>query len=215
MPAELDVAGSAALLRDYNATKIFAEKNGIKISQQVFLTDVIGLASQLKEAPVVNLCEDKYYFAVGLAASLVAGAVTLMPQNKTPAELGRCIAEQSAKQYLYDAKEQQGEVLEGLQGVDVGGALGKPFVSISATSVPEIKKSQIAIIAFTSGSTGVPRAIPKTWGLLCATAAGLNERFSSLYSADGVALKGARIVATVPAQHMYCLLYTSPSPRDS
>ena len=63
--------------------------------------------------------------------------------------------------------------------------------------MPLIAADHVVAIAFTSGSTGQPKANVKTWGAFCASSA-LNARVLCADSAPG-------IIATVPPQHMYGL----------
>ena len=57
----------------------------------------------------------------------------------------------------------------------------------------------VAVTAFTSGSTGEPRAMRKTWHTLCAVAGMMRARFWS----ERETVPG--MIATVPPQHMYGL----------
>jgi len=70
-------------------------------------------------------------------------------------------------------------------------------VENAAPAMPQIASQHIVAIGFTSGSTGAPKANPKTWATLCASSA-LNAQLLCGAGAPNV-------VATVPPQHMYGL----------
>src|SRR5688572_25901450 len=76
------------LIRNFSADSVFAYRRGAAISARQFLNDVTGLAALLPTTGhVVNLCADRYRFAVGFAAAIVRGQVNLLPPNQTPAIL--------------------------------------------------------------------------------------------------------------------------------
>jgi acyl-coenzyme A synthetase/AMP-(fatty) acid ligase len=74
--------------------------------------------------------------------------------------------------------------------------------------VPELAPEQVAVIAFTSGSTGRSTPHPKTWGAIARGAAGEALRFGlcgSDRSRGTTEKSGTVLVGTVPPQHMYGL----------
>jgi hypothetical protein len=53
-----------------------------------FVADAQALAAALPaQGPAVNLCQDRYRFALGLAAALLRGHTSLMPPNALPETL--------------------------------------------------------------------------------------------------------------------------------
>ena len=84
---------SAALLpllgaRDLDAP--LAWQAGSAISARQYLADVALLATRLPAAgPVLNLCVDRYAFAVGLGAALSRGLPSLLPPDARPDTLAR------------------------------------------------------------------------------------------------------------------------------
>ena len=55
-----------------------------------FLRDVARLAQQLPhKRHILNLCTDRYRFAVGFAAALLRGQISLLPPNYTPSFVER------------------------------------------------------------------------------------------------------------------------------
>ncbi|RYF36429.1 MAG: beta-hydroxyacyl-ACP dehydratase, partial [Comamonadaceae bacterium] len=63
---------------------VVAWRRGRPITVSRFLADVDALcAAWPAGAHVLNACSDRYRFAVGLAAALVAGKVSLLPPSHT------------------------------------------------------------------------------------------------------------------------------------
>ena len=62
------------------------------VPAHLFLRDVAGLARALPaDKDVLNLCEDRYRFAVTFAAVALAGRINLLPQNRTPRTLEQVV----------------------------------------------------------------------------------------------------------------------------
>jgi acyl-coenzyme A synthetase/AMP-(fatty) acid ligase len=155
-----------------------------------FLADVGQLAALLPAGGnVLNMCEDRYRFMVGLAAGLVAGKVSLLPASHTP-ETVRQLKDFAADLFcLHDGK---GDEID-LPGV----CYPPPPATPDATAVmPEIDEQTVAAYLFTSGSTGTPVAHRRTWGAMVSNGRAEAERL-------GIASAGYAIVGTVPAQHSY------------
>ncbi|MSR23493.1 MAG: acyl-CoA synthetase [Nitrospiraceae bacterium] len=185
---------TAALLGPYQPESAFAWIGGSPITCHRFLSEVATLADQLPEnATVINLVEDRFRFFVGFAAALVRGQTTLLPPGRAPKVLAQITNDHANSYCLIDG---QGKV-EGLPSFHIlstyRNSKEHQFV------VPQIPTKQIAVVAFTSGSTGTPRPNPKTWGSLVAVAQHTGARLG-LSPTDNVT-----VVATVPHQHMFGL----------
>jgi len=168
-----------------------AWRDGAPVPVRAFLADVMALAARLPAGGhVFNACTDRYRFAVGLCAALVAGKISLLPPMQTPQMAHQLAAFAPDVFCLYDAPACP---------VDLPGVrYPEPMPAATApTQVPQIDAEQVMAVLFTSGSTGTPVPHRKTWGALvqCMRAAvaqlGLN---------DG---RTFTLVGTVPAQHMY------------
>ena len=180
------------LVRHDSGTPVaYREKALIRAGE--FLADAAHLAARLPDRRfVVNLCADRYRFAVGFAAALLRGQASLMPPNQTPDVFRRIARDYPGIYGLSDS-----EVPEH----------GFPFVEYRTSAergpapaaVPCIPAEQIAAIVFTSGSTGDPVPHPKTWGGLVDSAMSEHERLGLR------ALPGLTLLGTVPPQHMYGL----------
>ena len=135
---------------------------------------------------LVNLCEDRYLFLVAYCAAIARGWTNLLPPARA-----QDVVDQVAGTHASSFQCRDSAVLDALSG--------QP----SDFSIPmEIGGDHVAMIGFTSGSTGVPQAHPKKcWSLAESTSrnsAAIRARLSGRFG-------DARpwIVATVPPQHVY------------
>lgn len=158
-----------------------------------FLADVERLALHLPESRhVMNFCADRYCFAVGLAAALYRGQISLLPPNQAP-ELLRQLARTYPGLYVMTDSD-----FESNQFAQVRVSGSSEYVRRLPSSLA-FPADQTAAIAFTSGSTGQPMPNRKAWGGIARGAVGESTRFGLT--------RGARsaLVGTVPPQHMYGL----------
>jgi len=184
--------------RDLDAP--LAWRAGVPISTRQFLADVARFAPVLPaEGRAVNLCVDRYAFAVSLAAALVRGHASLLPPDARPDTLARLL-------------ESGGPDLFALTDDPQLATPGMPRVLIEDRSSPEggdglevplIDGAMHAVSLLTSGSTGVPQPHAKRWDTLVGDVAVAVERLSSLLGLTS--LDGLTLVATVPVQHSYGL----------
>ncbi|MFD1709259.1 AMP-binding protein [Ottowia flava] len=159
------------------------------ITVETFCRQATQLADRLPPGRhVLNTCQDRYLFMLGLAAALMDGRPTLMPSSFTPGTLKQIQLHYADVICLHDG-HQQADGIASWQIVDEPPGSGKHGVE-----VPSIPVDQVAAIVFTSGSTGEPTAHVKRWGRLGINGASEAQRLRSA---------GHTIVATVPAQHMY------------
>lgn len=139
---------------------------------------------------VLNLCEDRYHFAVVFAACLLAGKTSLQPASQSVQTLRRLEQDYPGVFYVADGTHD----VPGLQRMDYPdlSTMERPPVS----DMPAIPAERLVAILFTSGSTGLPQPHGKTWGKLV-----LNGRAE----AQGLGLlnSGTVLVGTVPVQHSY------------
>ena len=156
-----------------------------------FLADVAHTAARLPGGYIVNLCADRYRFAVGLAAALSRGQVSLLPPGTAPEVLRRLVRDYGGARVLVDPGAEYPGVDPGIP-VELGATMG-------ANAIPMIDPAQVAAVCFTSGSTGQALPHAKTWGSL-ARGATQGALALGLELDTQVALLG-----TVPAQHMYGL----------
>lgn len=183
-------AETSPLLAHESPSAVVAYRRGQAILAGQFLADAVHLAERLPASVhVLNVCSDRYHFAVGLAACLVSHRVSLLPSTHTP-EVIRQLAQFAPDVFCLTD--------------DKGCSIDLPRVEFPTLEgaevdwqIPRIDAEQIAAIVFTSGSTGTPLPYTKTWGKL------------SRCVRDGAPLLGLAggaahtLIGTVPAQHMY------------
>ena len=178
------------LLENADLARVFAWRGGMPISAGQFIGEAQALARLLPAAHyAVNLCEDRYRFLVAFCAVALAGQTNLLPSSRAPQTVAETL---HAYPGSYALSERSLESAPSRQFV-----LPENIETPAATHVPAIAAQHTIAIAFTSGSTGQPKANSKTWGSFCASSA-LNAQ---LLCADAA----PNIVATVPPQHMYGL----------
>ena len=148
----------------HDPAAVFAWREGQAVTARQFVCDAARLAAALPACRhVINLCSDRYRFAVSFAASLLRGQTTLMPPNQTRDFLARLQRDYPDIYQLTDDL-----VADNSAAADAAG------------EVPVIAADHVAAIMFTSGSTGEPQPHPKLWGALVRSAAAELERFAAL-----------------------------------
>jgi len=169
---------------------LYAQVNDQSVSWRQFLAEASVVAGELPDGRyVINLCEDRYHFSLGFAASLIRGFVTLLPPDRSRRHLQKLELEYPGALILTDRPaEPAGSCYRMARPLH-----RSPFNH----TVLNIDPKQTAVIGFTSGSTGVPQAHVKTWDALCESA-----RLIDTFLGDTA---GMAVLATVPAQHMYGL----------
>jgi acyl-coenzyme A synthetase/AMP-(fatty) acid ligase len=178
---------------------VVAYRAGRAVRVSEFLSDVERVVAVLGPSRhVLNACTDRYHFAVGFAAALCCGKVSLLPSTQT-AEMVRQLA-------LF-APDISCLTDDGTCDIDLpqvaypNGPSAPPGLrhrgNGASPAVPSIDEDQLAAYVFTSGSTGTPLPYRKTFGPL---------RRCVLEQARRLQLSPelpAAILATVPPQHMY------------
>jgi acyl-coenzyme A synthetase/AMP-(fatty) acid ligase len=189
-------ASALPLLSVADAARPFAWRDGRAVPVAEFLADVEAVAATLPTARhAVNLCEDRYAFLVAFCAVVVRGQTNLLPPSRAPHAIDEVLAAHPGS-YALGETERDGLV---------------HYVSVrcgmrdtrAAVDVPEVDGEQAVAIGFTSGSTGQPKANPKTWASVHASTAHNTRTLSEAIGLVNGTL--AHIVATVPPQHMYGL----------
>ncbi len=178
---------------------------GRPVSAGQFVAEALALAERLPATGrPINLCQDRYRFALGLAAALLRGQTSLLPPNALPETLRQVPAAGAAPYLLVDdaAPAPAGDALPRLT---VARPRGVAPV-LDARSMPCIDADLEAACLLTSGSTGAPQPHAKRWGALVANIGAEAERLAeALGRPAGAGLAGLTLVATVPAQHSYGL----------
>lgn len=176
---------------------VVAWRNGRPVSVRRFVADVRHVAARLPAGGhILNACTDRYRFAVGFAAGMVAGRISLLPSTYTPETLRHLAAFAPDTTVLTDGEHTELP----LPAMPFPALLEDDAPDPQAgddCEIPLIAAEQLVAWVFTSGSTGAPVPHRKTWGLLVT-----NVR------AEGEALgfdpaQPPTLIGTVPPQHMY------------
>ena len=167
------------------------------VTAAAFLAGARRLADTLPEgtAPVLNLCADRYHFALGFAACLLRGRVSLLTGDRTPARIA-ALAERFPG--LLALAERPCQLPVPVLPLALPPDADRPaWRAGMPAAMPLLPATQPAAIVFTSGSTGEPVGHAKSWGALAARSVDAGRRFRLRPEAP------AAVIGTVPPQHMY------------
>ena len=189
-----DQASAVALIDRSPQAVLYRGSQG-DVTAAAFLNDVARSAALLGDADyVVNCCTNRYWFAVGFAASLVRGKITLLTGDHSHHALRVLRDRFGAMQIVSDGAGLTDKFETALQHTLIGAAMAP---APAFTVMPAIESGQVAVVAFTSGSTGEPVGTVKNFGELVARsrAAGVQFGFGEN--------DPATMIGTVPPHHMY------------
>ena len=162
-----------------------------------FIADVHAFAARLPAVGAcVNLCTDRYAFAVAFGAALLRERGCLLPPNARPETLASLRAAHGPMFVACDDASLQVPELDVLVVADAPSSDGA-----ASLAVPSAPATLQAACLLTSGSTGQPQPHAKTWGQLHANTEGGVQRLCELLGQP--TLRGLTLVATVPPQHSY------------
>ncbi len=182
-------AGRRPLLDGSREQPVLFAPDGMPVSRGEFLARVRAVAAALPQAShVINLCERRDAFIIGLCAAASRGQVTLLPPSRAEDVVAEVQSRHPGSYRMGDA------AANGSVDVHVD-----PAVAGIDGDEPLIDPESVFVIGFTSGSTGAPMAYPKTFaGFRISTA-------QNVAALDGLLDRDEQfsVVATVPPQHMY------------
>jgi acyl-coenzyme A synthetase/AMP-(fatty) acid ligase len=153
-----------------------------------FRREVSSLSAQLPAgSAMINLCEDRRCFLLAYAAAANVGHTVLLPASRADQVVTE-VADAHPGSYRFDDARVQAAV--GADDAEV--------------STPGVASNHVVMIGFTSGSTGQPKAYPKSWAAVNGSTE-CNARVirMTLQASGAEAERTPAIVATVPPQHMY------------
>lgn len=183
-------------LRPGGPEDVIAWRAGGPVTRARFRRDLAALAARLPDrVHVLNHCEDRYQFLVGLAAALTRGQVSLFPSNRAPEVLAQLTRDYPDMYCLTDRRTPEEAAVMQVCAYDTSGTFAE-------AQDPAFPPEQLVAIAFTSGSTGVPKRYPKYWGGVVHEARIAGECLGLVAGSAG------QVLATVPAQHMYGFVYS-------
>ena len=151
---------------------------------------------------ILNLCTDRHHFLVAFAAVLSSGRINLLPPNAQPETVAELLDRYEDVGVVHDSMPSA--FVPGYSVVNVRDAANEQIPESTACldegdDRPVAHRDAIAAISFTSGSTGLPRANEKTWGML------VDGTDINLAAVLGDRPEHVSMLATVPPQHMYGL----------
>lgn len=199
------------LLAHASANATVAYRHGLRVTARQFLDDVDRAVRCLPAGGhVFNVCADRYLFAVGICATLVAGKVSLLPPAQTPDMIAQLAAFAPDVFCLHDGPDCDIALPRVRLPEMAAGGQASGHEDDAPLSPPSIPADRILAYLFTSGSTGRPVPHAKRWGAMVANARAAAARL------DLPALgPGAGLVGTVPPQHMYGLECTVMLPLQA
>lgn len=170
--------------RDLDAP--LAWRKGRPLSARQFIADAKLARDAIPAGAqgVLDLCTERYDFAVVFAAALMRGLPTVMPPNTLPATLSLL--------------ERDHPHLHTVTSLTVHAST----VQVAQVHVvPDVAGHVQAAVLLTSGSTGSPVPHSRTWGSVVLNARAQAQRMADALNRPDLA--GLTLVATVPAQHSY------------
>ena len=175
--------------------RTLAWRDGRAITLAQCLTEAAAFAERMPaNGQPVNLCADRYLFALAFVAALLRGQTSLMPPNAMPHTL-RQLGDAAAPAYaLIDDPAQDTGGLPSL-------VVSRPDVAASGAASLQVPARHWAACLLTSGSTGAPQPQRKRWDSLLLSSEA--EARSLCQLLDWPTIAGLHIVATVPPQHSY------------
>lgn len=145
------------------AGAVVAHHAGRAVSREELLWQVSQLAQRLPQVErAINVCADRYWFAVSLLACIQRGIVSLLPNSAAPEHLAAVCADTDGLLAIGDAANSnlpQVPYLRVGQDAWIAGASAEP-------ATPLIPEDRLVARVFTSGSTGVPQSCDKFFGCL-------------------------------------------------
>jgi acyl-coenzyme A synthetase/AMP-(fatty) acid ligase len=187
-----------SLLPDAAPAVPFAFPHGQAVSRDQFCALAAAVARRLPaDGCVLNMCADRYMFAVGLFAALARNILTVLPNASAPEHLSALAAAHPGLLVLVDRDETP---LPDLPWLNIG-AIEAQAQDFSAPP-PTTDAERPLICVHTSGSTGSPTAHHKSFGKLRQS---ILRGAQKLWEATG---GPCSVVGTVPIRHMYGLEFS-------
>ena len=170
----------------------FISEAGCTLTVGEFAADIAACAESLPSCRyAINVCTDRYRFAVAFFAAISRGQTNLLPARRDAVGVDALRRDYGDSAVLADQAAVSADV-----------SIDGPPGGHGTAAMCEIDHDQLAAVVFTSGSTGAPQPHGKTWGLL--------DHFRKVHwrhlgRALGKAPPLFGLVATVPPWHMYGL----------
>jgi acyl-coenzyme A synthetase/AMP-(fatty) acid ligase len=183
------------LLPRTDASAVVAHHEGRAVRAEEFLWQVSVLAQRLPEVGrIINVCADRYWFAVGLFACIQRGIVSLLPNSAAPEHLAAVCGPADDLLAIGDQAESG---LSRVPYLRIGHGHERPVGRSTAVDMPLIPAERLVARVFTSGSTGAPQAHDKFFGCLQDSVAAAAQRVW------GVTNGPCAVLGTSSFRHMF------------
>lgn len=191
------MARTLPLLPDAPDGTAVAVRDGRMVGREEFLAHVLACAARLPEATqAMNLCSDRYGFAVALMACASRGIVSLLPNSGAPEHLAALAGQAPGLLCLGD---QDASPLPHLPYLRISEDLLPLATGAACPLMPQIAPGQRIARVYTSGSTGQPQAHDKYFGCLQTSVSAAARRVWAIAGGP------CTVVGTPNFRHMYGL----------
>jgi acyl-coenzyme A synthetase/AMP-(fatty) acid ligase len=169
------------------------------LDRAAFMGAAHALAQRLPpQSHCLNLCDDRLFFLLGFCAALLRGQCTLLPASRTESSLADIARAHPRITALCDGPQSYA----GVDCLHLDASLLEAPPQRADDGIPP---ATLAAELYTSGSTGTPRAHPKTWAMLVQGA----QLLAAELNPEGV------LLGSVPSQHMFGLESTILLPMQA
>ncbi len=193
-----DALGSLLLSkRDADALFAFYPENKTWEDFCIDVSELRQYLHQQKEARWAIFCNDSYFFAVALFAASYANKALILPSNHQSESI-KYLAENYFDGMLIDNTS----LMQTNSNVCMLPFIKNKNKSAQTTELigDKLNLQQVKLTIFTSGTSGLPKAVDKTLAYL-------GYEINALQKQWGELLLGAHIVSTVRHHHIYGLLF--------
>jgi len=175
---------------DSNPDAILSNLNESIVTRSEMLSHAWFISNQLpKKSHAINLCGHRYLFIVCYLAVIIRNQTNLLPANQAQNTIDDLLNRYQDSYYITDSTDE----FNGQRFF-----IDEQKLEFAAAQSLNVDPNQIVSISFTSGTTGLPKAVHKTWREFEQAADLAASRFE-------LKEKDWTIVSTVPPQHMYGL----------
>ena len=194
MPTVIPGKRSTTTLSNRSLDQIVGFDGGRPVAIKEFVERVTALAEKLPDCELFfNVCTDRFRFLLGFCAAIVSAKTNVLPSNSRTATLD-AVRGRLGKRIgvMHDGEcpsDRQGDAIDLRTAVERS----------TFERVPDVELDHLCALSFTSGSTGDPKPVPKSWQTIVESTARNALAYLGERSVCG------NIVATVPCAHMYGL----------
>ncbi len=186
-----------SLLPTHNLDSVLIFRKTGPVRRGEFLRDALALAETLPGTNhLLNLCNDRYWFAVALFAAISRNIVTVLPSSAATHHTAELL---SAMRDLVCIGDQARSPVDNMPYFRADHLTPTTTQCNEILPMPQVRCDQKFLCVFTSGSTGKPVPHFKSFGKVYRSILAGSERIWA--TAGGP----CSVVGTVPLRHMYGL----------